>query len=313
MQYDRGMQAAVERANFVVARWLRTMWSVLVFACAAVALMGVPARAAAADLSFSPNAGTFAVGKEFSIKVMVDAGTESVNAADGTIAFDTDTLAVSSFSKDGSAFSLWTAEPSFSNSAGTFTFSGGTPSAFSGSKMVVTIKFKPKKAGVGKLSFSKGSILAADGKGTDVYGKGGEASFTFEEQKAEPEPTADEAPPDEGGGTPLAPVIESKTFTKADLWYSTTSATFSWKLTPDITGVRTLYSLKDEQTPTKPLADVSSSTVVTGIQDGTSYFYVQLRNASGWGEVAKRQILVDTVPPAAFDVALLDGGEGGDA
>lgn len=310
MQYDRGMRAAAERATFVIAHRVR-LFVIAAALIVAACLFAVPVRVNAAELSFSPTAGTFAVGKEFSVKVMVDAGTESVNAADGTVSFDPEMLAVTSFTKDGSAFSLWTAEPTFSNSAGTVIFSGGTPTAFSGSKTVMIIKFKPKKIGTTKLSFSKGSILAADGKGTDVYKLGGEASYTFDEAKAEPEPETEEAPTEDEGGTPLAPIIDSKTFPKADLWYSTTTAIFSWKLTSDITGVRTLYSEKDEQTPSKPLPGVASSTVVTGIKDGTSYFYVQLRNSSGWGEVAKRQILLDTVPPAAFDVALIDGGEGG--
>jgi len=90
-----------------------------------------PFAVSAAELQFTPATGSFPADTEFSVKITVDPGTDKVNAADGTITFDKNLLQVTGLSKDGSAFSLWTAEPAFSNSAGTVTFSGGTPTAFS--------------------------------------------------------------------------------------------------------------------------------------------------------------------------------------
>jgi hypothetical protein len=124
---------------------LRTITHAILFILA-VLVSAVPFAASAAEMSFSPADGKFTTGKEFSIKVLVNPGVDSVNAADGQVSFDKDVLSVSSVSKDGSVFSLWTADPTFSNSAGTIDFSGGTPSAFSKSGTVVTIKFKGKKA-----------------------------------------------------------------------------------------------------------------------------------------------------------------------
>lgn len=283
-----------------------------------VLLLALPSVSRAAELSLSPASGTYGVGKEFSIKVMVDPGTEKVNASDGSLSYDKDLLSISSFSKDGSVFSLWTAEPSFSNAEGTFVYSGGTPTAFTAKGTILTIKFKGKKAGAAKVSFSKGSILAADGKGTDVYTKGGDASFTIEEQASTPDPepaadAADESASDasgvDSGPPPIAPVIESSTHAKPDSWYGTSTAVFSWDPPPDVNGVRVLLSDKDEQTPTKVLKGVATSTIEKGVKDGTSYFYVQYKNESGWGDIAKRKVLVDTVKPGEFDVALLEAAD----
>ena len=217
------------------------------------AFMGVvPFAASAAEMSFSPASGTFGVGKEFSVKVLVNPGVDSVNAADGQILFDKDILSVTSVTKDGSAFSLWTADPAFSNSAGTVDFSGGTPTAFSKSGTVVTIKFKGKAVGAGKVSFAKGSVLAADGKGTNVYTKGGEATYTIEPAAAPPPAPAAEPEPEPageafGGSPPIAPTINSTTHPKAENWYGTSTVKIEWKVPPDVTSIRWLFSSKDNE------------------------------------------------------------------
>ncbi len=160
----------------------RDVWIGAAFILAAA----FPLTAHGAELLLDPSGGGFPNGSEFNVKVSVEPGGEEVNAADGSITFDKDLLSVSKVSKDGSAFSLWTAEPGFSNSAGTVNFSGGTPSAFSKKGTVITITFKGKALGAAKVSFSKGSVLAADGKGTDVYEKGNEATFDIIEAPAAP-------------------------------------------------------------------------------------------------------------------------------
>lgn len=286
---------------------------VCVLVCAAAFF--VPVLAHAAEMSFSPTSGTYSVGKDFSVKVLVNPGTDNVNAADGTVSFDKDVLSVSSVTKDGSVFSLWTADPSFSNAAGTVTFSGGTPNAFNKSGTVVTIKFKGKKAGTAKLSFTQGSVLAADGKGTNVYAKGGEAEYTIEEAAAKPPepkaPAASEPDPEPvgeafGGSPPIEPTVTSPTHPKPENWYGTSTVSMSWKVPPDVTSVRILFSDKDDEKPNIVKKVEEASTTYMAIADGTHYFYIQFKNEAGWGAIGKRKVLIDTVAPKSFDVGLID-------
>lgn len=276
-------------------------------------LFALPYFARAAEFSFSPASGSYAVGKEFSVKIHVDPGSDSVNAADGTVVYDANILSISSISKDGSAFSLWTAEPSFSNSGGTATFSGGTPAAFNNAGTVLTLVFKAKKAGSAKVSFSNGSILAADGKGTNVYSGGSEAMFTITETAPVAPAPAEDFSADAGGATPLAPVIESPTHPKEDAWYATSTAVFTWKLPSDITGVRMTQSSKSDVTPSETLKAAATTTTIFGIKDGDSYFFLQFQNSAGWSDVAKRKVRIDTVPPKEFDIALVAADAGGGA
>lgn len=277
----------------------------------ALGFFAVPFFSYAAELQFSPTTGSVELDEEVSVAVKVVPGGDDVNAADGTVTFDASLLSVASISKDGSAFSLWTAEPSFSNSAGTVTFSGGTPSAFRNTGTVITIKFKGKKVGSAKLAFSKGSVLAADGKGTDVYTAGGEA--TIEVKEAAPDTVTPEEPAGEEAGdasvVPIAPNISSKTHAKLEQWYATSTADFAWKNPIDVTGVRILFSDKEDAIPNINLKVTDVTHTETNIGDGTWYFLVQIKNEFGWGAVGKKKILVDTTPPLDFDFTLKTDGE----
>ena len=191
------------------------------------------------------------------------------------------------------------------------TFSGGTPSAFKNTANVITIKFKGKKVGSAKLSYSKGSILAADGKGTDVYTAGGEATIEVKEAApAAAEPA--EEPGEETGDVsvvPIAPNIVSKIHAKQEQWYGTSTADFSWKNPIDVTGVRVFFTDKEDATPNINLKVTDVTHLETNIGDGVWFFLVQIRNEFGWGVVGKRKILVDTTPPLEFDFRLDAEGE----
>jgi hypothetical protein len=282
------------------------------------ALMFLPYATHAAELLFTPATGSYANGKEFVVKVMVKpAAGESVNAADGTIAFDATKLSVTNVSKDGSAFSLWTADPAFSNSAGTIEFSGGTPTAFSTQGTVLSITFKGKALGAAETSFSNGSVLAADGKGTDVYTSGNTGTFTITEAVATPPPTAAATPaprsaaPIAGGATPFAPVISSPSHDNSEKYYNTPDAEFTWKLSADATGVRTIFSDAEDAVPTEVQEQDATSQTIEGVTDGEWYFFAQFRNDFGWGEVGKKKVLVDTTPPDEFDITLIDSASEG--
>jgi hypothetical protein len=274
-----------------------------------------PIIAFSAELNFSPASGTYEVGKDFTVKVLVNPGVDSVNAADGALTYDTDILSISSITKDASVFSLWTADPTFSNTAGTANFSGGTPTAFSKSGTVITIKFRGKKEGSGKVGFSSGSVLAADGKGTNVYTKGGEATYTIgpatapppraAEPVAEPEPASDAF----GGSPPVEPVITSPTHGKPENWYATSTVVMNWKIPPDVTGIRMLFSATEDGKPTVVLKPDASSSTQTQVTDGTWYFFLQFKNEAGWGAVGKRKVMIDTVLPLPFDIGILDQGD----
>lgn len=137
-----------------------------------------------ATIDFSPIFSTYKVGDTFKIKVNISSD-KSVNAVAGKISFPKDTLSLISLSKSSSILNLWPHELPFSNSNGLISFEGVILDGFVGNNgNIVTLVFKAKKNGNAILKFSDVSILANDGKGTDIF-SGEPSSASIDIEKSE--------------------------------------------------------------------------------------------------------------------------------
>ena len=130
---------------------------------------GSLAYAAEGSLFLSPLNGTYAVKDTFELQVRVDSGGRAVNAIEAELAFDPRSLAVDHVSTEGSIIGSWPTVPGFSNTEGTLHFSGWTRERFSGSDgLVITIYFKALRVDSTPVTFTSGSVLAAEAQETNV-------------------------------------------------------------------------------------------------------------------------------------------------
>ena len=258
-------------------------------------------RAEAASLYFSPSSGSYNIGEPFSVGVYVSSADQAMNAASGVITFPQDKIEVVSLSKTGTIFNLWVQEPIFSNSAGTINFEGIVLNpGFTGSAgKLINISFKTKSAGNANLSFSSGSVLANDGKGTNILTGLGSANFTISSKEISPPPT----------GTPLAPEITSLAHPDSEKWYSNNAPEFTWKLPQDIIGVSFLLHQKPIADP-GPISDGQmESKKFEDVEDGIWYFHIKFQNQKGWGQITHYKIQIDTKPPLPFEIKVKEGKE----
>ncbi|MFT7506920.1 MAG: hypothetical protein ACI92I_000056 [Acidimicrobiales bacterium] len=268
-------------------------------------ICGVASSSYAATLSVSPGTGVYTAGQTFTARVVVNTSGKNINAAEGKLSFKPGELSVVRVTK-GSIFNLWTAEPSFSNSAGTISFSGGSPTGYTGSGgSVISVTFRTKGAGNPRVSFTSGAVLAADGRGTNVLTSMNGGSFTIVSAEVSPEPETIEyiAP----ANTPAAPVINSKTHPEPEGWYTEKSAELSWALPAGVTAVRTRLDENSGSIPTKVYDTPISSISLSDLDEGVQYFHMQFRNGDGWGRVAHYRIAIDSKPPTSFKVTLSEG------
>ena len=278
----------------------------IAFVVSLSALFFLPAAVFAASLQFSPPSASYSNGQTFNVRVEASPDGDSINAVEATVLFDASKLAVQAVSKTGSAFSLWTTEPAFSNANGTIDFGGGSPTPFSNTSMLVTITFKAIAPGSAEVSFKDGgSVLAADGRGTNVLKTTKKGVYTV---------TAAEAPestpaPTVGGNRPPAPVVESPSHPEEDEWYANNTAELKWKIPSGVTGVRLLMGKKPDSTPTVAYEPPIDTRIVDSIEDGVWYFHVQFENSAGWGDITHRTIRVDTTPPNPFDIVIIPAPE----
>ncbi len=270
-------------------------------------------KGAGASLYLSPSSGTYEVGSNFSVKVKVNSNGQAINAAEATLTFNPAEISVVSISKTGSIFSLWTQEPTFSNSGGKIVFSGGTPTPFTGtSGTLITITFKAKISGSAQVSFSSGSVLAADGKGTNILSNMNGGIYTLKPKAIIP--PVEEVPPEEeyippgvSGAAPFAPVVYSSTHPDANKWYSNNDPEFSWKVPSDVTAVKLLIGRLPRAIPTVLYSPPISEKKLEDLEDGIWYFHVRFKNKYGWGAILHRKVLIDTQPPEPFKIEIKEG------
>ncbi len=260
------------------------------------------ATAFAASLYFSPSTGSYRVGQSFSVGVYVSSPDSAMNAASGMVTFPSDKLEVTSVSKSGSIFSLWVAEPSFSNASGTAQFEGIVLNpGFSGSAgKLMTLTFRAKSPGTAdvRLSTSSASVLANDGKGTNILTGLGTASFAVvidEKAPAEPEEPS-------GGGVPSAPKVSSSTHPEPKSFYKNNNPVFSWSLPGGITGVNVLADHNPTTDPGTKSDGTFSTYTYDNVDDGKWFFHIRLKNADGWGSATHFGFNIDTQPPDRFEI-----------
>lgn len=271
-------------------------------------LLLVASSAQAASLYFSPSSDTYNVGESFPVSVYVSSADQAMNAASGIISFPQDKLEVTSLSKSGSIFTFWVQEPVFSNSAGTVTFEGIVLNpGFTGSTgKIITVNFEAKAAGSVPLTFSSGSVLANDGKGTNILVSMGAAAYALAAKIITPLPPGETPTAPTTPTLPTqalaAPVITSSTHPNPDKWYFNNDPEFNWTLPSDVNGV-SIYLSKSPSSNPGPASDgLSTSKSYKDIDDGTWYFHIKFRNQQGWGKITHRKVLIDTQPPLPFEI-----------
>lgn len=287
-------------------------------------LTSIPAYAA--DMALSPSTGTYSVGQTFTATVRVVPSGDNVNAVEAALKFDPAVLSVVNVSKDGSVFSLWTTEPTFSNSNGTITFGGGSPTPFKSTSNIINVTFRTVTAGTGAVSFSEASVLAADGLGTDVFKNSSGATYTVTAATTPtptptPTPSTSETPKPANnneeaiifGDPPRPPEIGSTVFLDPEVWYNETKGLFTWTLPFDVSALAVEISDNPENRP-----EENESTIVDPpteefaitpelIKDGVQYVSINFQNQVGWGAVTNRKLQIDTTPPQPFAINVRAG------
>ncbi len=259
----------------------------------------LPSVSFAATLRLSPETGVYTVGNTFTANVVMNTQGKPVNAADAQLTFNPKELSVVSVNRSSSVFNLWTLEPTFSNSAGTISFGGGSPTGYTGNNgNIMTVTMRTVGAGTPKINFKSGSILAADGLGTNVLTSMTGGTYTVEAKTTTPPP--EYSPP---ANTPSAPKVISSTHGDESRWYKETTAKLSWSVPGGITAIRTLLDDSPNTVPTIVYEEPITSRELTELEEGTSYFHIQFKNADGWGRVTHFRINVDTKPPSEFIIS----------
>lgn len=269
----------------------------------------LPNIAFSASLDLSPLILTRSVGDIFSVSVNVSSSDKAINAVSGVVSFSPSVFEVISISKTNSIINLWVEEPSFSNKDGTINFEGVAlnPGFLGSHGTIISVNFKAKNPGQGKISFSSGAILANDGAGTNILSSMGSSNLTINSGvKVEEKLLTNDVVNDNN-----LLVIKSTSHPDQSKWYSDNSPEFSWVLPDDAIEVKTLIGVSSTALPSVRYLPPISSKKIDQLPDGVYYFSLQIRTSNdGWGNVARYRVNIDTTPPDPFLISFPHGKTG---
>jgi hypothetical protein len=256
-----------------------------------------------ANLMVSPNSGNYNVGDSFSVTIYTSSNEQALNALSGRINYPSDKLLVTSVSKASSIVNFWTIDPGeYLSEPGVVRFEGVVLNpgykGFRGS--IFTINFKVKAQGTASVNFLSASVLANDGKGTNILSSVRDGTYVLG-------PVGSEFTTGEGGnGLPQAPQVISSTHKSGFEWYPVNKASFAWNLAPDTTGVTYLIDKKPTTNPGTSSKGMVSMYTTDVLEDGSWYLHVRTRNEKGWGAITHFRFQIDTVPPSKLVVTEMD-------
>ncbi|MBI5078126.1 MAG: hypothetical protein HZB11_02005 [Candidatus Yonathbacteria bacterium] len=265
--------------------------------------------AEAASLFFVPATNEYGVGKEISVDLKVDSEGAGINAAQATIRFPKDTLAVKSVDKTDSTLNFWLDEPTFSNEDGVISFTGGITSyGISGASLqVLRIVFISKGSGSAPVTINDAAVTASDGSGTNILSKTNNAVFTISPEAKTPTPavpapkqiTREAAP---ASGLPEKPILTIPFYPDQTLWYNLSNIfAVNWVLPRDVSGVATALNKQPNYAPEES-EGLFDSKMFQALSDGTWYLHVRFKNNIGWGVTAHYRLAVDTKAPLPFEI-----------
>lgn len=266
--------------------------------------------ASAATFTLSSDLSSVGVGDTATLILTVNTEGVPVNAAEATIQYPTDLLAVLDVDTSDSLFNFWVQEPSFSNDTGILTFLGGATNGFNGASLrIVRLHVKVKAEGVANILFTSGTITASDGNGTNVLTSMNGATITGVAAGAEGTGPASEALPTQiireptpAEILPPVPTVEIPLYPDPTSWYNTVSPFMArWNLPGDITDVSTAIDQNPDFTP-KHSEGLFDNKIFRVPGDGIWYLHIRFKNALGWGEATSTRIAIDTLPPAAYQI-----------
>lgn len=156
----------------------------IILAIFALAVLSLPISAnesSGATISLSPSADNFMVGSDFEVAVVLDTGEQAINVIDVVVYFSEDLIEVVGPPTRDGLLPLW--QFNASNEKGEINIVGGERQngVIASNSEITRIKFRVKKEGkaILKISSKNSNIIAADGFGTKIPIKVGQAYYSL--------------------------------------------------------------------------------------------------------------------------------------
>lgn len=273
----------------------------LLFIVASLVIAAWGIRVSAATLSVGSSGSTVNVGGTVTVTIRVNAGGQSINAAEGTVTYPSQLLKLNSVSKAGTIFTFWALEPTTATK-GQVAFIGGLPHpGYSGSNgTVMKLTFTALATGKATIGFSGGKVLADDGYGTNIIsGQSGTTVTIAEGSGATTTPAPAVAIP----GRPTI-TVTSSTHPDQAVWLQTDQANVEWKKPSGLLGVSYILDQRSSGDPDEIVDTTDDHASLVLPIDGVWYLHIRGKYDGGWSATSNYTLRRDSTPPEHFTVTV---------
>lgn len=254
----------------------------------------------AASLSADPTTATHTTGDIFTTTITLDPEGDTVGAVSATLQFDPTVLSVVGVQRSESAPLQWTTSPTFSNQAGTISFSSQSEQSITAPVVLLVISFYATKEGESGLTSTDAIATTGADSSVNIITDTPEATYIVRSENG----IVSESNTDQDFRT--APTVQSNSYSNPNRWYAYTDGRVFWELPEGVTAVAAEVATSAAHVPLEvfdpPIESFSLSG--EGLTDGIFYLSVQFKGESAWGEVTNYPIHIDTTPPEPFSVSV---------
>ncbi len=276
--------------------YTKTVKQHILFVIVAVGIFsGVYAHAA--TLRLSPAEGSFVLGSTFDVSIILNTQGAAVNTVETELTFPPKILQLVNPSLGRSIVQIWASPPTYSNQEGRIYLIGGIPAPgiTTSEGIVQSFTFRVIAPGQAKIGFgARTSILANDGLGTDVLKQVGPAIFRLVLPSAQ------------------GPAIFSPTHPEQGTWYKDPNPIIHWDASGNSEGFSFSVDHDPKGTPDTTIDTREAQTSLTNLASGEWYFHVREKAGGSSGGKSHFIVNIDTLPPAAFGVAVSPGARTSD-
>lgn len=247
-----------------------------------------------ATMEVVPSTGSYSVGQIFTTTVRVDSDEQALRGVESVLKFDTDMLSVIRLDTEGSAYTSWTIEPTFSNFMGVIEFGGTTSIPTASMVDLISVTWQATGTGTVDMVFEDLSVVTEDGQTIETSQVAQPYTFTITEEPS--------------------PVVSSDVFIDSEAWYNTKNGIFNWSLPLDAQAVAVKISdssdnqpeLNEEAIHEPPVSQFKLTPDL--VKEGVQYLSLKFKTEAGWGSASNHKIKIDTTPPQDFKINVESSG-----
>lgn len=282
-----------------------------------IGMLFAAGEAHAAVISLVPSAERVDVNQEVVVTILVDTQDLPINAVEAVMHYSVATVRAVSVDTGDSIFDVWVESPVINAAAGTVRFVGGMFAGVSGTSLeLFKIRFRGVGAGTAEISVTDASVIASDGRGTNVFAGAPSVRIVVGRTPTASPPTVSpvetlavvatpqpqrvirEAVP--ARALPAAPKLEVPLYPNQERWYNRIGKTVVfWNLPEDVTHVAVAADQNPNTIPQKSEPALVNGKDLGALREGIWYVHVRFRNNVGWGQTSHYRISLDTSPPTS--------------